>query len=33
MVKKVQKYKNENWVRKGKKWVNIKVKIKTNFGF
>ena len=27
------KYKNENWVKKGKKWVNIRIKIRLNFGF
>ena len=33
MVKKVQKYKNENWVKKGKNQVNIRIKIEINFGF
>ena len=26
------KYKNENWVKNGKKWVNIRIKIRLNFG-
>ena len=26
-------YKNENWVKNGKKWVNLRMKIGTNFGF
>ena len=25
-------YKNENWVKNGKKWVNIRMKIWINFG-
>ena len=24
-------YKNENWIKKGKKWVNIRKEIETNF--
>ena len=26
-------YKNENWVQNGKKWINMRIKIETNFGF
>ena len=29
----MRKYKNENWVKNGKKWVNITIKIRLNFGF
>ena len=31
--KKCGEYKNKNWVKNGKKWVNIKMKIRLNCGF
>ena len=29
----MREYKNENWVKNDKKWLNIRMKIGTNFGF
>ena len=29
----MEEYKNENWVKNGKKWLNIRMKIMLNFGF
>ena len=28
----MREYKNENWVKNGKKWVNIRMEIVANFG-
>ena len=29
----MRKYKNENWIKNGRKWVNKRIKIRLNFGF